>query len=245
MKKMSSSNLAVASMAALLAATTPLIAEEQPSRTMSLTGHGEVTVEPDLATITLGVVREAKTARDALSANNHAMAKVISTVTSAGVAQKDIQTSNFAVAPKYHYPKQNSNGERPAPRIVGYTVSNSLTVIVRKLDSLGEVLDSVVIAGSNQINGVSFSISEPRPLRNKARKRATADAVEKAELYAEAAGVKLGPILSISEQFSHVPPPQPKFARTMAMEAADAVPIAHGEHEISANVNITWQLQSQ
>jgi uncharacterized protein YggE len=231
--------------AALMAMAAPLAADDssQPKRTMVLTGHGEVTSEPDLATVTLGVVREAKTARAALSANNQAMAEVISAVTGAGIAQKDVQTSNFSVSPKYHYPKQKSTGEQPAPRIVGYTVSNSVTVTIRDLDKLGEVLDSVVSAGSNQINGVTFSIAEPKPLRNEARKLATQDAIAKAELFAEAARVELGPIISISEHFIHVPPPQPKYARTMAMEAADAVPIARGEHEISAQVNMTWEIR--
>jgi hypothetical protein len=94
-------------------------------------------------------------------ANNEAMAKVISTIEAAGVAKKDIQTSNFSVQPKYVYPKQTSNGEQQPPRIVGYTVSNSVSVIVRDLEKLGTIMDAVVSSGVNQMNGLSFTIAEP------------------------------------------------------------------------------------
>ncbi len=231
---------------AAVAAATPAIAQDRapPLRTMSMVGHGEVKSAPDMAIVTLGVIREARTAREALSANNAAMRKVMVTVTAAGIADKDIQTSGFSVQPKYIYPKQSATGERKPPQIVGYTVSNNVSVIVRNLDLLGPVLDGVVGAGSNQINGVSFSIAEPKPLRNQARKLATADAIAKAELYAQAAGVTLGPIQSISEQGSRRPPqPVLRQARTLALEAADTVPIARGEHSIVMQVYITWQIK--
>ncbi|MGI9463767.1 MAG: SIMPL domain-containing protein [Aestuariivirgaceae bacterium] len=224
----------------------PALGDERPPplRILSMVGHGKVNSPPDMALVTLGVLREAKTARAALTANNEAMRNVIATVTKAGVAEKDIQTSGFSVQPKYVYPKQASTGERKPPRIIGYTVSNNVTVIVRNLDSLGAVLDGVVGAGSNQINGISFSIAEPRPLRNEARKLATADAIAKAALYAEAAGVELGPIQSISEQGS-IRPPQPvlRQARTMALEADAAVPVARGEQSVEMQVHITWQIK--
>ncbi len=224
----------------------PVSAEDQtsPMRLLSMVGHGKVKSAPDMALVTLGVLREANTARDALSANNEAMRKVMTTMMRAGIAEKDIQTSGFSVQPKYVYPKQSSTGERKPPRIVGYTVSNNVTIIVRDLDALGAVLDGVVDAGSNQINGISFSIAEPKPLRNQARKLATANAIAKAELYANAAGVTLGPIQSISEQGA-LRPPQPvlRQARTMALEADNAVPIARGEQSIEMQVHITWRIK--
>lgn len=231
---------------ALLAMTLPLAAEDAgaPRQVMSLTGNGKARAEPDMAIITLGVVREAETARAALSANNQAMNAVMATVTGAGIAQKDIQTSGFSISPKYHYPKRKTDGEQEAPRITGYTVSNTMSVAVRDLDRLGAVLDGVVSAGSNQINGISFDIAEPEPLHNEARKLATRDAIAKANLYAEAAGVKLDKIVSISEHITSILPPQPMpQARTMAMEAAQGVPVARGEQEITAQVHITWQIR--
>ena len=124
-----------------------------------------------------GTVSEAKTAREALTANNEAMATVIATIEAAGVAKKDIQTSNFSVQPKYLYPKTSAGGEQQPPRIVGYTVSNSVSVIVRDLYKLGTIMDAVVSSGVNQMNGLSFTIAKPEPLRDEARKQAVASAL--------------------------------------------------------------------
>ncbi|NNE22312.1 MAG: SIMPL domain-containing protein [Rhizobiales bacterium] len=227
-------------------AISPVAAEQtKPAmRIISMVGHGVVKSAPDMATVTVGVVREARTAREALSANNAAMREVIDTLKAAGIAEKDIQTSNFSVQPKYIYPKQSSTGERQPPRIVGYTVSNNVTIAVRKLDALGPVLDSVISVGSNQVNGISFSIAEPKPLQNEARKRATADAIAKAQLYAEAAGVTLGPIQSISERGSPRPPrPYLRQAANVSMAAAEAVPVAQGEQAVKMQVYITWEIK--
>jgi uncharacterized protein YggE len=224
-------------------AASPARAGDDPARTLSLTGRAEVRAAPDMAVISAGTVSEAKTAREALSANNETMAAVLKTIAAAGVADKDIQTSNFSIQPKYTYPPRASDGTQEAPKIDGYTVSNSVTVLVRDLDRLGAVMDAVVSSGVNQMNGLNFTVAEPGPLRNEARKAAVAEARARAQLYADAAGVKLGPIRSIAEE-SHVRPPQP-MAR-MAMEAAApdaAVPIAQGEQVIEATVNIVWGLE--
>jgi uncharacterized protein YggE len=224
-------------------AASPARADDDPARTLSLTGRAEVRAAPDMAVISAGTVSEAKTAREALSANNETMAAVLKTIAAAGVADKDIQTSNFSIQPKYTYPPRASDGTQEAPKIDGYTVSNSVTVLVRDLDRLGAVMDAVVSSGVNQMNGLNFTVAEPGPLRNEARKAAVAEARARAQLYADAAGVKLGPIRSIAEE-SHVRPPQP-MAR-MAMEAAApdaAVPIAQGEQVIEATVNIVWGLE--
>jgi uncharacterized protein YggE len=242
-KTLTAPTLAIA--VALSAFTAPVLADkDRPMRTMTMTGHGTVSAAPDMATVTIGVLREAKTAREALLANNQAMADVLKTLKAADIAEKDIQTSGFSVQPKYVYPKRSNTGEQEPPRIVGYTVSNNVAVAVRKLESLGPVLDNVIGAGSNQIHGVSFSIAEPDPLRNQARKLATADALAKASLYAEAAGVGLVDIQSISEH-STVTPPQPMLAqaRAMAMEAASPVPIAQGEQSIDVQVHIVWEIR--
>ena len=240
-------NLAVAglfTLAALL--TSPAFAQNTaqiPQRTLSLTGQAEVKAAPDIAVISAGVVSEARTAREALTLNNKAMASALQTIEASGVAKKDIQTSNFSVQPKYKYPKRSSTGEQAPPQIVGYTVSNTVTVIVRELSDLGEILDAVVSSGINQMNGLSFSIAEPAPLRNQARKLAVAEARERAELYAQAAGVSLGNILSISEAGS-VRPPQP-VSRRAAFEAAAAaaVPIAQGQQSSEMQVNIVWEIE--
>ena len=213
-------------------------------RKLSVSAAGTVTAEPDIAVVSLGVLSEAKTARDALNANTKAMARLIEELVRQAIAKKDLQTSNFSVQPRYVYPKRSNDGVQRPPRIVGYTVSNQLTAIVRDLDTLGDVLDKAVSTGSNQIHSLRFSIDKPGPLRDEARKRAVKRAIAKAQLLAEAAGVQLGPILTMSESGGSRPPQPVARGRAFAAEAASApVPVARGEQEIRAQVNITWQLQ--
>ena len=134
----------------------PAAAQETkpPPRLIALIGHGEVKAKPDLAVVTVGVLSQSQTARQAVTDNNAAMEKVIASLKAAGIDAKDIQTSNFSVNPRYDY--QNN----VQPRLVGYDVSNTVGVTVRNLEKLGSVLDDVVSEGSNQINGVMFGIAE-------------------------------------------------------------------------------------
>ena len=156
-------------------------APDRPLRTLTMTGTGEMRAKPDTAIVTLGVMSRADTARAALTANNAAMTAILSSLEAAGIAKKDIQTSNFSVNPVYDY---DNTGAKP-PRITGYDVSNQLAVTVRKLDTLGTILDEAVSKGSNQIYGITFTIDDPRALEDEARKSAVQDAVRKAKLYAE------------------------------------------------------------
>jgi uncharacterized protein YggE len=210
-----------------------------PPRLITVSGEGEVKTRPDTAIISTGVVTEATTAKEALARNNTAMAAVIAALRNAGVAEDDIQTSDFSVSPKYppYQPNQTT-----APRIVGYTVSNQVTARVKDLKKLGAILDTLVQAGSNQIHGISFDVDEPKPLLGEARKKAVADARAKAELYAAAAGVSLGKVVQISEAAAVMPPPQPMFRRE-AMAADASVPIAAGQQTIAANVTIIYEIQ--
>ena len=214
-------------------------APDKPLRTLTMTGTGEMRAKPDTAIVTLGVMSRADTARAALTANNAAMTAILSSLEAAGIAKKDIQTSNFSVNPVYDY---DNTGAKP-PRITGYDVSNQLAVTVRKLDTLGTILDEAVSKGSNQIYGITFTIDDPRALEDEARKSAVQDAVRKAKLYAEAAGVALDAIQSISEQVAR--PPQPVYMKAQRMEAAaDAsVPVAEGEQVVSIDVSITWTIR--
>ncbi len=207
-------------------------------RTLAISATGTVKAPADIAHISTGVVSEAKTARAALDANTAAMAGVVGELKSQGIEPKDIQTSNFAVFPRY---QRNKDGVTQSV-IIGYRVTNSVTITVRDLKSLGGILDSVVTLGSNKIGGITFAIDDPTKLRDEARKRATADALRKAKLYAESAGVGLGEILSINENVMSRPP-RPMMAR-MAMEAKSAdVPIESGELSIEVQVNIVWQIE--
>lgn len=232
--------LAASALAAFLAAASPSFADEvKMPRTISLSGHGEVKSAPDMAFVTTGVATQGTTAAEALAANTTAMNALFAALKNAGIAEKDIQTSNFMVQPRYDY----NDGKQP-PVLVAYDVSNSVTVTVRKLEGLGALLDKVVQAGSNQINGISFQVSKPDEGLDEARKLAAADATRKAKLYAETMGVSLGPVLSINEGVSYQPPVPVLRGKVMMADAAAApVPVAAGEQTLAMDVNVTWEIK--
>ena len=216
----------------------PAIAEEHSLlRTISVSGQGKAAARPDMATIQTGVVTTSATAKEALAANNRAMEKVIGVLTTKAIAEKDIQTSGFSVQPEY---RRTPRGGR-SNEITGYRVSNQVRVRVRDVARLGEVLDALVQAGSNQISGVSFGIAKPDDITNEARRAAIKDARRRAELYAEATGVEVGQVVSISEQAIQMPRPQ--YLARAAMAEASAVPVATGEQEVSATINIVYAIE--
>jgi uncharacterized protein YggE len=226
---------------AAAALATPSLAQESKSmpRLITLNGHGEVKAKPDMAVVNVGVMTQAQTAREALNQNTATMEKIFASLKAAGIEPKDIQTSNFMINPRYDYGQNNNQ----PPRLIGYDVSNNVTVSVRKLASLGEVLDKVVSEGSNQINGVMFAIADDEKLTDEARKLAVADAERKAKLYAATAGISLGQIMSVSE--GNFQPPQPVYyGKAMRADAApSAVPIAEGEQTVAIDVNVAWEIK--
>ena len=226
-------------LAGLASVGTATAQNEPVPRLLSLTGEGEVTATPDMAVLSLGVVSEDRTARQALTANTRAMTALVEAMKTAGVEPRDLQTAGFNVNPKYSHPRPTLSGEQPAPQIVGYSVRNTLTVRIRDLGGAGEILDQAVSLGSNAISGLTFTVAEPKPLQNAARKAAMADALEKAELYAQAAGVSLGPIQTITEAGGFRPPQPMAMARA---EAAFAVPIEAGEITYRAQVSVVWEI---
>ena len=213
-------------------------AAEQPPRTLSVSGEGEVRAAPDQSSLSAGVTTGAATAAQALAANSRAMNAVFATLKRLGIPDKDIQTSNFSLSPQYQVCKP---GMTCPQRIVGYQVSNNVNVTVEELDKTGPVLDALVSSGSNQIGGIDFSIHDTKSLLRVAREAAVKDAIDHAQTYAKVAGVTLGPILSIQEGGGEAPRP---MYRAMAMMANSAPPpVAGGELSVSANVTITWQIQ--
>lgn len=223
------------------ALSTPVFA----AGSMQITGHGEVLAAPDTAIVTSGVTSQGTTAKEALDANNADMKKLIDTLKAAGIEALDIQTSGFSVSPNYVYSDaRDQNGYQLPPKIVGYTVYNGVTVVVRDLASLGAVLDQAVTVGANQISGVSFSVDDPKELYNEARKLAFADAREKAELYAEAAGVELGALALISELTGYNQPPMPYMVKAEAASMdRGMVPVEVGQLTFSIDVNVSWDLE--
>lgn len=214
-------------------------AEQQLRRTLSLTGHGETRVTPDMALVNIGVANQAQSAADALSANTRAIEGVLYALKAAGIAEGELQTADFTIQPRYEY----GNDGKP-PHLIGYDVSNSLIVSVRQLDRLGAILDRVVRAGSNQINGVHFDVVNSEAAKDQARRYAVEDAHRKAELYASTNNIKLGHIVSIAEAGGLQPPvPTDRVSTYRAEGVAADVPIAKGKQTISTEINIVWEIE--
>ena len=203
---------------------------------ITVVGTGKVQVRPDMANVTLGVTTEAATASEALQENNRRMAQLIKTLRGLDISEKHIQTSNFNVSPKQSYDRNR----REPPKIVGYTVTNQVNVKVLEVSRLGKILDAVVQAGGNRIQGVGFSLAEPKPHLDQARRKAMADARQRAELYAGEAGVKVGAPLVISEQSVSVPRPVMFAAGARIATAASEVPVSRGEQTLTASVTVTY-----
>ena len=221
------------------ACLTPAFADDSKApRTMALSGHGEVRVAPDMAMVTVGALSQSATAADALKANTASMQAIFAILKKAGIEDRDIQTSNFTVQPHYDY---NNNNSGEPPRIVGYDVSNSVMIAVRKLDAVGALLDKVVSVGSNQISGIQYQVAKPDAALDEARKLAVVEATRKAKVYSAASSVQLGDILSIAEGGGNQPPIVMQAKTIRAGEASD-VPIAQGEQTISVDVNIVWEI---
>jgi uncharacterized protein len=200
-------------------------------KTVTVTGEATVGVAPDTAIIRIGVNSQEKTAREAGEANARQMTSVLAAIKASGIAERDIQTSRLSLQPQYD---PNKGG---TPRLTGFQANNQVTVRIRDIDSLPTVLDRAIGAGANEMSGIEFVVSEQSKLLDQARDDAIADARRKAELYAKAAGAKLGHVVSISEEGPA--PPQP---RPMQAMRAGAVPVAPGEQTLRAIVSVSYEL---
>jgi uncharacterized protein YggE len=226
--------VAAAVAATLLAAPARAQSQADFPSAISVTGEATVSVPPDLAQVDAGVTSDAKTAREASDANSAAMGKVLLALKSAGIEQKDYQTSRLSLQPEYA-----PNRQGPSP-VVGYRASNRVTIRVRDVTKVANVIDTLVGAGANDIGGINFMVSQASKLLDDARTQAVADARRKAEIYAKAAGASLGAPLSISEEGAA---PRPVFRAKMVAEMA-AAPVAQGEETLSVTVNVSWAIKA-
>jgi uncharacterized protein YggE len=219
--------------------------DERERPRISVSGTGKISAAPDVADINVGVVTQGNTAREALSANNEAMASLHQVLKQRGVAAKDIQTSQITVSPRYSQPPMNQPPNVAfTPRIVGYEVVNSVQVTARDIPRMGALLDAVVQAGANQIYGINFRIDEPEKLLDEARKRAVAAAKRKAELYAGEANVVLGPPIRVVEEGTALPQQYQQFGQAPMMAKMDAaVPVAPGQQELTVTVRVDYELR--
>ena len=219
--------------ATLLAA--PALAQMMPPPAISVTGEANVSVAPDQAQIDGGVTSDARTAREASEANNAAMGKVLLARKSAGIDGKDYQTSRLSLQPQFATPYKGSD----RPGIVSFRASNRVTVRIRDVTKVANVIDALVTAGANDIGGINFTVTQASKVLDEAREKAIADARRKAEIYAKAAGVTLGDPISISEEGA----PVPAFRGKMAAPMAASTPVAPGEETLSVTVGMTWAIK--
>lgn len=204
---------------------------------LSITAEGKSTARPDMAAVTLGVTTEAPTAQAAFQANAQRMSALIAALRRAGVAERDIQTANISINPQYVYE------ERQPPRLTGYQATNTVNAKVRNLDRLGATLDAAVNAGGNTLQGVAFSHQNPDVQMDAARRDAMEEARRRAELYARAARLSVGRIISISESGGPPPPIPMPYAVRMESDAAANTPTMPGEVDTVINLNVVYELR--
>ena len=200
-------------------------------------GHGEIKVKPDIAQVTVAVVTQSKDQAEAVSQNAAKTTATLAALKGAGIAEKDIQTQSYTVEPQYDY--------RTSPAVLtGYQVTNSVQATVRDLTKVGLVIDKTIGAGASQISGVSFDVADRSKPQSQALALAVSSAKLKATVMAEAAGVDLGRLLTITEGGAPVfQPVQPVFMRAMAKSAADtATPIADQQITVTADATLTYAM---
>ncbi len=203
---------------------------------LQVAATGEVQRAPDIAEIGVGVVTQAADAKAALSANAEQMTRVLGAVSKAGIADRDVQTSGVNLQPQYQY------GENQPPKLNGYQASNRVSVKIRDIARVGEVLDALASAGANQIDGPNFMLDKPETARDEARRIALASAQARAKMYADAIGLKVSRIVSIDETGGGFQAPV-RFAKSaMAMDSA-STPVMPGEQSHAVTINVVFELR--
>ncbi|MGR3526622.1 MAG: SIMPL domain-containing protein [Paracoccaceae bacterium] len=205
-------------------------------RQISVSGTGRVDLAPDMATVRIGVTHQDEDAAAALQQTSDAVAAMLARLTELGIAARDVQTAGLSLNPVWRdRPEQQG---QPMPW--GFEASNVVSLRLRDIAALGEVLDALVADGANRLDGVSFGLQDPEASMDEARRLAVADARRKATLFAEAAGVALGKVIDLTETGMATPRPQ---MMEMAAMRADSVPVAAGEVGITASVQMTFALE--
>ena len=230
--------------AALVPVAAPVVAQVPmqtvlPDATiLDVSAVGRVVRTPDIATIRAGVVTQSATAAAALSENAARMARVVAALKRAGIAERDLSTSNVSLSPQYRY------ADNQPPVITGYQASNTLSVKFRDIAKSGVALDALVQAGANQIDGPAMSIDQPEAALDAARQDAVKRARTRAELYAAAAGLRVERIVSISENGEDAggSPPPPMMYRAKAI-AADSTAVLPGETDVTATLQVRFLLK--
>ncbi len=212
-------------------------------RTITVTGTGAVYATPDIAKFSTGVVTEADTSTDAMQKNAVLMDKVVSAIKGAGIPDKDIKTGRVTLEPVYNYYSQ-PQGATEKPKIVGYRATNTVTVTIRDMSRIGTTVDAATTAGANQVNGVSFELSDDyaKSVYKDALTKAVSDGADKAKAIAGAAGTGSITLKSISESGQYYPQPvyYDMAPRAMAAGASATTPVSPGEQKVQATVSMVY-----
>ena len=208
-----------------------------PLRTITVPGEGRVSIRPDLAELRVGISLTEETVQGARTAGAVALQGVLSRLRTLGVKSGDIQTSIISMTPAYVY----SNNRNPS-RLIGYALTNTVSVTIRDLERVGDVIDGALTSGATTLDNVAFRVANPVPAQRQARELAVADARARAETLAAAAGVQLGGVASISEGGAQTPFAPHLAMRTMAA-ADESTPVEAGMNEISVGVTVTFTIR--
>lgn len=208
----------------------------QGLRTITVSGSGQASVQPDRAVIQIGVRTEDAEAAQALSKNNEQMQALVDALKKGGVQAADIQTQGLQLQPCYE-DQPSSQGE--GPKLSGFTAMNTVEVRVREIDQVGDLLDAATAAGANTIQGIRFETEDPSEASGQARKVAMEDAQHKAAQLAQLVGAELGQVVAVQEGGSL---PLPLFGGGAVDAQAAEVPIEPGSQTISVDVQVTWDL---
>ena len=231
------------------------------SALLSLSAEGTSRRTPDIALFNAGVVTQATTASEALADNSRKMDRVIAALKRAGIAERDIQTQAISLQPRYSDPERDAQmlsrtTGRPyvppteAPKIIGYEARNSVQIRVRKLGEMGKIIDTLIGEGANQVDGPSFTLDQPREAMDEARREAIAVGRQRAELYAQATGMRVARLLSVSEGGGYYPV-QPVIAVTGSRigyggapppPPPPPAPVSPGELNLGTNVSMQFEL---
>lgn len=216
---------------------TPAPREAAGAETVSVSGIGRATLAPDRASFSVGVQSMGPSVAAAVQENNQRVAAVVAAMRKLGATDREIRTSQLSI-----YPQQDHQPNR-APRIVGYQVSNNVTVVRNDPAEVGRYLQAAVDAGANTVSGVNFTVSDPARGRDSALQAAFADARAKAEVLARAAGRTIGRALAITEGTAITPPPYPMGRGAVMLEAKMDVPVEAGAEEITFSVSVVFELR--
>jgi len=242
MKRITWISILAASIAAAAVAQTPVVPTPESlvwAQTISVTGNGSAQVTPDRVMFTVGVQTVAPTVDGAVNDNNARVAAVIAALKKAGATDKEIRTSNFYINPQQEY-----NNQGQLPRIIGYQVSNNVTVTRSDIASAGRLLQAAISAGVNQASGLNFEVSDPSRGRDQGLLSAFNDAKAKAAVLAQAAGRTLGRALSISEgSRAEIPRPMPMGKGVAMAEVVSEVPVESGAQILNYAVSVVFELR--